>query len=196
MKKIVMMSALILALAGCGTNENELTSVKEQNEKLQAQVTSMEVQIKNLQAQLEELATMQEEEVQAVMLETITSNGNSYLMTNVTVEPKEDENVYEAMLRTLFPILTFNYVTENGDGTITIDIHKNSTGSPNMTASAQVSTFLDQLEYTLQENFKELNGYFITSNGATTYLGDFGPLEELRKLGNLTEDKLYLPISK
>lgn len=196
MKKIVMMSALILALAGCGTNENELTSVKEQNEKLQAQVTSMEVQIKNLQAQLEELATMQEEEVQAVTLETITSNGNSYLMTNVTVEPKEDENVYEAMLRTLFPILTFNYVTENGDGTITIDIHKSSTGSPNMTASAQVSTFLDQLEYTLQENFKELNGYFITSNGATTYLGDFGPLEELRELGNLTEDKLYMPISK
>lgn len=108
-------------------------------------------------------------------------NGEAtYEVSNLTLAapPSTNENVYELALKELFPELTFNKVIENEDQTITIDINENSTGSPNMTASAQVDTFLDRLAFFLYYNFPQLKAYNLYSNGEPTMLGDFGPFDE------------------
>lgn len=204
MKKVLLVGALAFGLAGCGSDANEesLTSLKEQNAQQQVQIEELENQVNTLQEQLKELAnTPQAEEsteqpIASFTLKTLDSDGNSYTRTEVKVQPKQDENDYEAMLRTIFPELTFNYVAIDTDSTITIDVNENSTGAPNMTSSAQVAMFLDQLTYALTENFPELKGYYLTSNGEVTYMGDSGPYEGLNPLAPLMEEEMYLPINE
>ena len=203
MKKVLLVGALAFGLAGCGSdvNEESLTSLKEQNAQQQVQIEELENQVNALQEQLKELAiTPQAEEpteqpIASFTLKTLDSDGNSYTRTEVKVQPKQDENHYEAMLRTIFPELTFNYVEIDTDSTITIDVNENSTGAPNMTSSAQVAMFLDRLTYALTENFPELKGYYLTSNGEVTYMGDSGPYEGLNPLAPLMEEEMYLPIN-
>lgn len=198
MKKLVLAGAILL-LAGCGENVDNDSTLEEQNKQLQETVNDLQKQVSELQAQLDEQANQSPtnqgtDEVEIVTLKILTTDGNEYRRDTVSVQPEKDENIYEATLRTLFPELHFNKVTENEDGSITIDVNEDSTGSPNMTASAQVATFLDILDYTLYENFPDLLGYYITSNDQPTYLGDFGPFEEMRPIIDITEQEMYLPI--
>ena len=204
MKKLWLVGAIALGLAGCGNaNEEELVSMKEQNAQLQVQVEQLEEQVTALTEQVETSLSntkhteteSEPEELAPFTVQTLTTDGNSYTRAELTIELKPEENEYEALLRTLFPDLLFNDVAIDTDGTITIDIHENSTGAPNMTSSAQVGIFFDVLEYTLVENFPKLKGYYLTSNNEPTYLGDAGPFEGLQPLDALTEEEMYLPIN-
>lgn len=207
MKKVLLVGALAFGLAGCGTDSEpseELTALQEKNAQQQTQIETLEKELTALQAKLEELSTAaapqdepaEQEEVAVFTVQTLSTDGNSYTRTEVTVEPKSDENRYEALLRTLFPELTFNGVTVSEDDTITIDFHENSIGSPNMTASGQVFPFFDILDYTLAENFPELKGYYIVSNGEPTMIGETGPYDQIQPVAPLAEENMYLPIEE
>lgn len=206
MRKVLLLGALTLGLVGCGSSSNEeVTELKKQNAQQQTQIEELQAQIADLTVQLNDLSTVttpqteepaETDEATAFIIQTLSTDGNTYTRTEIKVELKEKENEYEAMLRTMFPELTFNEVSMNDDATITIDVHENSTSSPNMTSSAQVSMFFDQLVYTLVENFPQLQGYYLTSNGEATYMGDTGPYDGLQPLASINESELYLPINE
>lgn len=207
MKKALLVGVLAFGLAGCGTDsessQEQLNALQEKNAQQQTQIETLEKELTELQAKLEELSIAapqdepaEQEEATAFIVQTLSTDGNSYTRTELAVEPKPNENRYEALLRTLFPNLTFNDVTVGKDSTITIDFHEDSTGSPNMTASGQVFPFLDILDYTLAENFPELKGYYIVSNGEPTMIGETGPYEQMQPVAPLAEEDMYLPIEQ
>lgn len=106
-------------------------------------------------------------------------------------EPTVDENAYELAFQQLFPQLTFNEVIIHDNGTITIDFHENSTGSPNLTATGQVAPFFDMLEFFLYYNFPDLKAYYIYSNGEPTGIGEMDVITGAQPNDGVDFENLY-----
>lgn len=109
-------------------------------------------------------------------------------------EPTPDKNVYELAFEQMFPSLTFNDVIIHDNDSITIDFHENSTGSPNMTATGQVATFFDKLEFFLYYNFPDLKAYYLYSNGKPTGIGESDVYTEAQPNDGVDFATLYLDL--
>ena len=201
MKKSIFVVILLTGqlLAGCGedVSSQELATMKQQFTDLETKYEKLYTDYANLQEQYDQvildqevLQEQQEKQNRAQILEeqfvsispqklegpyqTLAYEDGYYEVKHMmlTKQPNEEDNVFEIAFQQLFPQLTFNEIIIHDNQTITIDFNENSTGSPHLTTTTQVSMFFDELKFFLYYNFPDLKAYYIYSNGEPTSIGE------------------------
>ena len=223
MKKSIFVGILLTGtlLAGCGEDESsqELATMKQQYTDLETKYEQLSTDYAKLQEQYELTLSedvpeeQQEKQRTAQMLKEhfvsispktpqgpyqalVFGEDDSYKVEQMMLlkQPDEEDNAFELAFQQLFPELTFNEVIMHDNQTITIDFNENSTGSPNLTASGQVSPFFDMLEFFLYYNFPDLKAYYLYSNGEPTSIGDSGVYTEAQPNNGVDFENLYFDL--
>lgn len=190
-----------VVLTACGTNqevealETKMEKLVEENTLATEKIAQLEQQIETLQQQL---ATGQNTGNEKITIELLQPDDQllSYQVIEKTIEKGKLEDEIKQALTVASSEVPVQSVTDNGDGTVTINFDKASVSGPNMTSSAQVSVFLDQLKYVMYENFPQVTSYYVQADGKPTGFGETIVFEDAIPNKELAEDEMYLEIKE
>jgi len=177
-------------LAGCGSDEvnedtakiqEENTQLKQENEEMNARLAELEQQLAELTDTTATPPADTDATGKTYTIKTIESNSDltAYNVKEITVQETADKNVYEQVLAEILPEMPVNDVTVNDDQTVTIDFSKDHLVGPHITSSAQAAVFMDKLSYLFAENFPEVKGYYLYSDGKPAIIGEMSEFTDM-----------------
>lgn len=205
MKKLSWLAVLIfvvLGLAACGAKEKELEALEtkmellvEENKLATEKISELEQQIEKLELQLAQAEGQEnKEETRTIQILEPDDQLLSYQVTTKEIPSGTIADEIQKALAEAVSEVPVRSVKDNGDGTVTIDFDRAYVTGPQMTSSAQVGVFLDQLKYVMYTNFSQIKSYDVRADGEPTSFGETIVFTEAFVNEELQQEEMYLPI--
>jgi len=177
-KSLILLGVSCLFLFGCGNNDNNdnaNTTGEDQNQTTQ-----------------QESASQTPESFRYLVSD---QDMTMYNMNEGQYDTNSKKSKYEQVIEKAVPDAKINKVTENDDGTITIDFDPEYLQSENLSTSAQLNVFMDKIRYAIKENFPDLKGYYFNANGKPATLNNYGEVKDVVP-NDFDTNNLYLPFNE
>lgn len=183
-KKGLLVSALLLLLAGCGTTS---TNQEQDYEELKTSYGELQLQIEALTAEIESLKTANNGTEKPAnttrtvqfLRTSVDENGiDGYKVTEETIKASTTENAIEQVLNLTFDGVVVVKVEIQNNAQATIHFDDATLQGSHLTSSAQLAYFMDELHYAMAKNFAEISQYSLVSNGAPAVISEYGSQDE------------------